>query len=220
MSLHLTSFLANDPLNDSDILGLFGRPRGILEPIPGGGTIFVPCSVLEAIIRSFTNSEQDHRAWDRFVSGSRNDLVLNEEEVESVLSASSSQFNQHMDALRTRCVTLMLNWGLDSGDLQTDNVGVSVGPPWQKSIGRTTLKVHSACTCRCLCWFVEVDDLYNFDPDWIPRGRTVGAEVATILVRLAQVMSNCGWGEFTQKGVSEPHFEGPGCSAQRPRYWP
>ena len=94
----------------------------------------------------------------------------------------------------------------------SDTVGDTIGAPWAASIGGVSITFIHTCACRCLIWSAKINDYYDFDPKWLKTHRTREAELKTILVRLAQVGSGCGWKEFYHKGETFGSG-GSGCKA-------
>ena len=185
----------NSPANVIDFLGL--------KPLW--------CGRLERQIRSFLTSEQDRRAWDRFVAGTKQDIILSDDEMTSIVE-SSTHFKRARDKRKSACdLPNNPNWFAIS-----DKIDTSIKHPWEKSIGGVLIEFRTTCVCRCLMWSAKINDYYDFDPKWLKTHRSRLAEFQTILVRWAQVASGCGWKEFYHKGETFGTC-GSGCSSSLTR---
>jgi hypothetical protein len=188
--INLYLAVENSPANAIDFLGL--KPFW--------------CGRLERKIRSFLTSEQDKRAWDRFVSGSKKDIILSDDEMKSIVE-SSTHFKQIRDQRNNACDSPRIpNWFA-----LRETIDTAIGYPWEKSIGGVSIELKSTCVCRCLLWSAKINDYYNFDPKWLKTHRSLRGEIETILVRWAQVASGCGWKEFYHKGETSGNC-GSGCN--------
>jgi len=205
--LNLYGYVGNAPVDSFDPFGLCeGNGCGGMlaaaipgfdfkNPLPGVHKNF--CSWLEGKIRGYLTSKEDIRAWDRFVSGTVNDIELTDSEMASMLGAAAA-FQAALQKQAEDCKSNPFGW-----NNRTTQVGASVGAPWSASIGGVSIKLTTTCACRVLTWEACIFDKYDFDPEWFSTHRSREAEVKTILVWAAQNGAQCGWKEFYHKGCKD-----------------
>ncbi|MCS7090624.1 MAG: RHS repeat-associated core domain-containing protein, partial [Limisphaera sp.] len=201
---NLYAYVANDAVNASDPVGLCAGScgttlavalPGVKNPLPDIHKGL--CTWLEGKIRGFLSSAEDIRAWNRFVSGTANDIELTESEMGSVLGGAPA-FQAELKKQAEDCKTNPFYWFN-----RTTQVGDSIGSPWSASLGRVSIKLTTSCACRTLTWEACIFDKYDFDPTWFLGGREPTAEWHTILVWAAQNVGQCGWKEFHHKGCKD-----------------
>jgi RHS repeat-associated protein len=190
--INLYLFVSNDPINEIDFLGV------------------TLCNNLESKIRSYLNTPQDIRAFNRFVSGTKKDIILSQIEISSIINVTSKVSNR-IKYLKNICLKSKKSSNNWFG--KTESISDTVGAPWAASIGGVNVKLTTTCTPGCcFYWKVSINDLYDFDIKGVPyiSGRSGDAELKTWLVKIAQVCSGCGWKEFYHKGDAYG-AEGKGC---------
>ncbi|WCJ58189.1 RHS repeat-associated core domain-containing protein [Fontisphaera persica] len=201
---NLYACVANDTINLFDPVGLCAGSCGTTlavalpsfkNPLPDIHKGL--CTWLEGKIRGYLNTAEDIRAWNRFVSGTANDIELTESEMGTVLAAAPA-FQAELKKQAQDCKTNPFYWFN-----RTTQVGDSIGNPWSASIGRVTINLTTSCACRTLTWEACIFDKYDFDPTWFLGGRQPTAEMKTILVWAAQNVAQCGWKEFHHKGCKD-----------------
>jgi hypothetical protein len=153
------------------------------------------CAAMEALIESFLTSPQEIRAWRQFVGGTRWDINLSEEEMESILGLAGN-FHQQIERLAREC-----RRGFEWQNRRT-TIEDTIGEAWLLAIGRATVNLKTSCHCRILSWEACISDRYDFDPQWWNSQRTPIAEWETRLVWAAQVAGGCGWKEFNHVGCA------------------
>ncbi len=126
--------------------------------------------------------------------------------MESVLQ-NLPEFEPHLSNLQSECDSpANPNWFA-----RRETVSGTVGVAWEGAIGGVSVTLNTTCACRCLIWEASFNDPYNFDPVWSGEThRTREAERAVRLVRIAQVVSQCGWEEFNHVGTLNRR-SGSGC---------
>jgi RHS repeat-associated protein len=201
---NIYAYVANDAVGGSDPVGLCAGSCGttLAVALPGFKNPLPDvhkglCAWLEGKIRSYLSSPEDIRAWNRFISGTANDIDLTDSEMGSALGAAPA-FQAELKKQAEDCKTTSFYWFN-----RTTQVGASVGAPWSASLGRVSIKLTTSCACRTLTWEACIFDKYDFDPTWFFGGREPTAEMKTILVWAAQNVGQCGWKEFHHKGCKD-----------------
>ncbi|MGA4643315.1 RHS repeat-associated core domain-containing protein [Limisphaera sp. 4302-co] len=198
---NLYVYVANDGVSASDSVGLCAAwfraasavaLPGLKNPLPDIDKDL--CAWLEGKIRSFLSSSEDIRAWNRFVSGTGIDIELTESEMGSALVAAPA-FQAELKKQAEDCKANPFYWFN-----RTTQLADTIGPHWSASLGRVTITLTTSCACRTLTWEACIFDKYDFDPTWFLGGREVTAEIKTILVWVADKVSQCGWKACHHKG--------------------
>jgi len=156
------------------------------------------CNSLSDLIRGFLDTNEERSAWDHFTSGGGANRTLTNDQVLAALAQSPEFASAQADAAAACALDP------NNSDTVTINFGTTAGPPFVALLGGLSVTFTYSCHGCCVAWLAQINDPYDFDPRGFPgfTDRSPSGEGKTLGVRLAQLISQCGWQSYNTTGTA------------------